>query len=244
VVYRDVLVYTVAPPVLHRECTVETVALSGQTVIIFFPNRVWSLALAEIYERTRIPSRFVPLRTGPPAAICRDAPGHTPEQCERGLKMLCLYLLGQTCLHLTFKPYSSNETYSRKYEKLPNIVVQACKILQKNVFVENVWPANVALFVYVSTHCDETVKWLDCNRCSQLTRWCSGNASALGARGPAFNSRLQQGFLCLMFCFVVVVFLFVCPKHIFITQKFAIPFTILIYSVYMYLTYCKICDRL
>jgi len=38
------------------------------------------------------------------------------------------------------------------------------KILQKNVFVENVWPANLALFVYVSTHCVETVKWLDYTR--------------------------------------------------------------------------------
>ena len=45
--------------------------------------------------------------------------------------MLDLYLLGQNCLHLTFKPHLSSETYSRKYEKLPNIVVHACKILQK-----------------------------------------------------------------------------------------------------------------
>ena len=41
--------------------------------------------------------------------------------------MLCLYLLGQNCLHLTFYPYLSSETYSRKYEKLPNIVIHACK---------------------------------------------------------------------------------------------------------------------
>jgi len=27
------------------------------------------------------------------------------------------------------------------------------KILQKNEFVENVWPAKSALFIYVSTHC-------------------------------------------------------------------------------------------
>jgi len=46
------------------------------------------------------------------------------------LKMLDLYLLGQNCLHLTFKPYLSSETYSRNYEKLPNIVVHACEILQ------------------------------------------------------------------------------------------------------------------
>ena len=38
------------------------------------------------------------------------------------LKMLGLYLLGQNCLHLTFEQYLSSETYSRKYEKLPNIV--------------------------------------------------------------------------------------------------------------------------
>ena len=62
------------------------------------------------------------------------------------------------------------------------------KILQiKNIFVENVWPANMALFFCVSTNCVETVKWLDHNRYSQLTRWCSGNASASGARGPWFN---------------------------------------------------------
>ena len=41
--------------------------------------------------------------------------------------MLYLYLLGQNCLHLTFKSYQSSKTYSREYEKLPNIVVYACK---------------------------------------------------------------------------------------------------------------------
>jgi len=64
------------------------------------------------------------------------------------------------------------------------------------------------------THCAETVKWLDYNPYSQLTRWCSGNASALGAKGPGFNSRLRQGFLGLIFCFVVVVFLLFVHKHI------------------------------
>ena len=49
------------------------------------------------------------------------------------LKMLCPYLLGQNCLHLTFKPYLSSETYSRKNEKLPNIVIHACKdMTEKN----------------------------------------------------------------------------------------------------------------
>jgi len=127
--------------------------------------------------------------------------------------MLCLYLLGQNCLHLTFLLYFRSETYCLKYEKLPIIII----------------------------HCVETVKWLDYNRYYQLTRWCSGKASALGARGPGFNPRLRQGFLCLIFCFVVVFLLF-CLKSHYLSQKFAIPFTMLNYWVY--LKYCKICDRL
>jgi len=31
---------------------------------------------------------------------------------------------------------------------------------RKNEFVENVWSANSASFIYVSTHCVETVKYL------------------------------------------------------------------------------------
>jgi len=155
--------------------------------------------------------------------------------------MLGLYLLGQNCLHLTFEQYLSSETYSRKYKKLPNIVILACKNITKNAFVENVWSANLALFIYVSTHCVETAKWLDYNQYCQLTRWCSVNASSWGARGPGFNPRIRQGFLCFIFCFVVVVLFFWSKTH-YLSQKFAIPFTMLVYLVCV--TYCKICDRL
>jgi len=89
------------------------------------------------------------------------------------------------------------------------------------------WPpkfTNDPQILHLGWHCDplekisrenpaETVKWLDYYRYSQLTRWCSGNASALDARGPGFNPRLRQGFLCLIFCIVVVVFLLFCPKN-------------------------------
>jgi len=81
---------------------------------------------------------------------------------------------------------SSSETYSRKYVKLPNVVIHACTNM--------------------------TEKY------SQLTRRCSGNASALGARGPRFNSRLRQGYLCLDFCFVVVVFTFLSINTLFVTK--------------------------
>ena len=34
---------------------------------------------------------------------------------------------GHNCLHLTFLITLSSETYSCKYEKLPNVVIYACK---------------------------------------------------------------------------------------------------------------------
>ena len=40
----------------------------------------------------------------------------------------------------------------------PKVVIHLIKILQKNDCVEKVWPANLALFVYVSTYTVETVK--------------------------------------------------------------------------------------
>jgi len=49
-----------------------------------------------------------------------------------------------------------------------------------------------------------------------------------------------NGFLCLIF--FILLFLIFVPKH-YLSQKFAIPFSMLIYLVYMYLTHCKICDR-
>jgi len=175
------------------------------------------------------------------------------------------YLLGQNCLQpknlrrevkdampVSFRSELFTSyilTMIKQQNLLPSIwetaklIIHACKnITEKNAFIENVWTANLALFIYVSTHFVETVKWLDYNRYSQLTWWCSGNASALGARGPGFNPWLQQGFLCLIFCFVAVMFLLFYPKTHYLSQKFAILFTMLIYLVY--LTYCKICDWL
>jgi len=45
-----------------------------------------------------------------------------------------------------------------------------------------------------------------------------------------------------LFVVVVVVFLLFLSKTLYLSQKFAIPFTLLIYLVY--LTYCKMCDQL
>jgi len=54
---------------------------------------------------------------------------------NRMLKMLGLYLLGQNCLHLTFEQYLSSETYFHKYEKLPNIVILACKNITEIMYL-------------------------------------------------------------------------------------------------------------
>jgi len=52
-----------------------------------------------------------------------------------------------------------------------------------------------------------------------LTRWCSGNASALGVRDPGFNPRLRQGFLCLFFVLMLLYFYFFVQKHIICHQS-------------------------
>jgi len=57
----------------------------------------------------------------------QQTPVNCPYFTNGHLKMLGLYLLGQNCLHLTFEQYLGTETYSRKYEKLPNIVILTCK---------------------------------------------------------------------------------------------------------------------
>jgi len=86
------------------------------------------------------------------------------------------------------------------------------------------------------------VKWLDYNRYSQLTQWCSGNASALGASIPVSITSSGKGFYVWLFVLLLLCFNFFCKKTHYLSQKFAIPFTILIYLVY--LIYCKIYDRL
>jgi len=51
-----------------------------------------------------------------------------------------------------------------------------------------------------------------------------------------------KGFYVWFFCFVVAVILLFCPKTHYLSQKFAIPYTMLIYLVF--LTNWKICDWL
>ena len=95
------------------------------------------------------------------------------------------------------------------------------KRLQKNDFVENVWPAKSALFIYVSTHCVLSVKKLDINRYSQLTRWCRGNASALVRELPGSIPGSDKGFYVWFFCGCVF---YILSKNTFFVTKFCNSF--------------------
>ena len=77
--------------------------------------------------------------------------------------MLCLYLLGQNCLHLTSLPYLGSETYSRKYVKLPNIVIHACKCITEKCIC---WKCVARKFGFVYLRFDPLCRnsymaWLD-----------------------------------------------------------------------------------
>jgi len=150
--------------------------------------------------------------------------------------MLCLYLLGHYCLYLTFYPYLSSETYSRKYKKLPNIVIHACKnITEKNNLLKMCGPqSRLCLFTFRPI----LSKQLNSLTTINILSWLDGNAFALGARVPGFNSWLRQGFLCLIVLLCCCVFAF-CPQTHYLSQHFAMSFIYLVY-----LTYCNICDRL
>jgi len=53
----------------------------------------------------------------------------------------------QNCLHLTFHYTQTVNLRNGQVKSTMHV-----KLLQKNFFVENVWPANLAVFIYVSTH--------------------------------------------------------------------------------------------
>jgi len=112
------------------------------------------------------------------------------------------------------------------------------KYYRKSAFVKNVWPVNSALFIYVSTHCFETVKWPYYNRYSQLTRWYNGYTSVLGARGPGFNSQLWLGFF--MFDFFVLLlllcFYFLSQNTLFVTKLCNSLFNVNLFSMLKILT--------
>ena len=137
--------------------------------------------------------------------------------------------LGHNCLHLIFKPYLSNETYSRKYEKLPNIVIHACKNITEK---RPCWKCVACKFGFFTF-------WLIASKqlnslTTVVTLSWFGAAEVTHplwvARGPEFMSRPRQGFLCFMFCCCCCIFTF-CTKTRFLTKYCHVFSKVNLYSI-------------
>jgi len=139
--------------------------------------------------------------------------------------MLCLYILCKNCLHLTFLPYLSSETYFRIiYEKLPNIVIHACKHNQNKWIC---WKCVARKFGYVYLHFDtlsqnSEIAWLQSimsvDSVMQIT------AFALGARGHVFNYRLLQRFCLISFVLLLLLCFYLLSQNTLFVIKFCNSF--------------------
>ena len=74
----------------------------------------------------------------------------------------------------------------------------------------------MVLFVYVSTLYAETVKLLDF--LVQLARWSTDNASDYSPRVPGFDSRLLQGYLCLVVLLCCEIFIILVQTPLFVMK--------------------------
>jgi len=148
--------------------------------------------------------------------------------------MLCLYLLGQNCLHLTFLPHLGSETYSRKYEKLPNIIViNACNNITEKMNFLKMCGSQIRLCLFTFRHIASkqlnsltsilTLNWL-CGAEITHPLWVQEVPGSIPGSCSGFY---------VWFCFVVVVFLIFCKKTHYLSQNVAIPFAMLIYLVYI-----------
>ena len=137
------------------------------------------------------------------------------------LKMLCLYLLGQNCLHLTFKPYWSSDTYSRKYETLSNIIIYACmNITEKmNLLKMCVPQIRVCLFTirpiaskqFNSLTTIVSLSWLGSTEVLTNPLWMREVLGSIPGSG--------KGFYALFCCFIIVYWYFWSQNTLFVTKK-------------------------
>ena len=129
--------------------------------------------------------------------------------------MLDLYLLGPICLHLTFKQFFSSETYSRKYEKLPNIVIHACKNNTEKCICWKMSDPQIWLCLF--TFRPIASKQLNGLTTIDTVTWLGGTVVTHPLwvqEVPGSIPSSGKGFYVWFFCFVVVVFLLFCQKHL------------------------------
>jgi len=136
--------------------------------------------------------------------------------------MLCLYRLRQNCLQLTLKEYLSSKTYTCKYEKLPNIVIHACKnIAEKMIFLQMCGPQiRLCLFTFRPIASKQLIAWL-----KSLLLVDSGMREVSGSIPGSGND-----FLCLIVLPLLCFYFFV-QKHIICHKILQFFFAMLIYLV-------------
>jgi len=128
--------------------------------------------------------------------------------------MLGRYLLGQNCLHISFEQYLSSETYSRQYEKLPNIVILACKNITEKMHLLKMSGPQIWLCLF--TFRPIALKQLNGSTTIDTVSWLGGAVVThpLWVQDvPGSIPGSGKGFYVSFFCFVVVVFLLFCQKH-------------------------------
>jgi len=137
--------------------------------------------------------------------------------------MLCLYLFGQNCLHITFSQYFSSETYSRKYDKVPNILINACKNITEKMNLLKMCGPQIRLCLF-------TFRLITSKQLNSLTTldtfsWLGGAVVThpLGVRGRGINTRLRQGYLMFEYLFC-----------------FCFDFTFLYKNTFFVTTFCKL----
>jgi len=133
--------------------------------------------------------------------------------CTSLKRPVCLYLLGQNCLHLTLKPYWSSESYSRKYEKLPNIVIHECTNIYEQMNLLKMCGTQIRLCLF--TFRLIASKWLNSLTTIDTLTWLGGAdvTHPLWVReSPVSITGSGKCFYVWSFCFVVVVFFTFCPE--------------------------------
>jgi len=156
--------------------------------------------------------------------------------------MLFLYLLGQNCLHITSSPYLGSKTYSRKYVKLPKMVIQACKGITEKVYLLKMCGPQIRLCLF-------TLRPIALKQLNSLTtidslRWLGGAVVTHPLWVQDVTGLIpgsSKGFYVVFLYCCCCVFIF-CTKTYYLPQNVAILFSIFICLVC--LTYWQICDRL
>jgi len=125
-----------------------------------------------------------------------------------------LVSFGQNCLHLTFWPYWSSETYSHQYNyvKLTNIVIHACKNITEKMNLLKWCGLQLRLCLY--SFRPIALKQFNNLTTIETVSWLGGAHVTLEVPGSITGS--GKGF-CVWFCGCCCIFTLLLKTHFFVT---------------------------